>query len=210
MGQRITAKSTVDVSYEKMTSIPPNNIPSSGPASLDSVSLLSHKILTGTGSPATPSRIPMRRGSMTVRKTNSISSSTVSRNSSDRSLTASPIKSSQSVMSVNNNIGSSNSSSGTNSNSDLVNGNGNGGNNWREIQMTNTTHGSPNKSRIPVLRSVSCKIPKNICFGHKSNQKAFTMKHWYQNHHDSITNNERKDSLRDPNFAEDMKMALDN
>ena len=209
MGQRITAKSTVDVSYEKMTSIPPNNIPSSGPASLDSVSLLSHKLLTGTGSPATPSRIPMRRGSMTVRKTNSISSSTVSRNSSDRSLTASPIKSSQSVMSVNNNIGSSNSSSGTNSNSDLVNGNGNGGNNWREIQMTNNAHGSPNKSRIPVLRSVSCKIPKNICFGHKSNQKAFTMKHWYQNH-DSITNNERKDSLRDPNFAEDMKMALDN
>ena len=199
MGQRITAKSTVDVSYEKMTSIPPNNIPSSGPASLDSVSLLSHKILTGTGSPATPSRIPMRRGSMTVRKTNSISSSTVSRNSSDRSLTASPIKSSQSVMSVNNNIGSSNSSSGTNSNSDLVNGNGH----WREIQS------SPNKSRIPVLRSVSCKIPKNICFGHKSNQKAFTMKHWYQNHHDSITNNERKDSLRDPNFTEDMKMALD-
>merc|ERR1719510_233226 len=143
-----------------MTSIPPNNIPSSGPASLDSVSLLSHEILTGTGSPATPSRIPMRRGSMTVRKTNSIS--------------------------------------------DLVNGNGNGGNNWREIQMTNNAHGSPNKSRIPVLRSVSCKIPKNICFGHKSNQKAFTMKHWYQNH-DSITNNERKDSLRDPNFAEDMK-----
>ena len=108
MGQRITAKSTVDISYEKMTSVPnPCNIPSSGPASFDSVSLLSHKILTGTGSPATPSRIPMRRGSMNtvVRKTNSISSSTVSRNSSDRSLTASPIKSSQSVMSVNNNNG---------------------------------------------------------------------------------------------------------
>jgi len=192
MGQRITAKSTVDISYEKMTPVLP--IPSSGPASFDSVSLLSSKLLT---SPATPSRIPMRRASMTVRKTNSISSTATS--NSDRSLTASPIKSSQSVMSVNNNNNGSNSSSGTNSNSDLVNGNGN----WREI------HSSPNKSRIPVLRSVSCKIPKNICFGHKSNQKAFTMKHWYQNH-DSITNNERKDSLRDPNFAEDMKMALDN
>ena len=69
MGQRITAKSTVDISYEKMTPVLP--IPSSGPASFDSVSLLSSKLLT---SPATPSRIPMRRASMTVRKTNSISS----------------------------------------------------------------------------------------------------------------------------------------
>ena len=169
MGQRLTAKSTVDISYE--------TILSSGPASLDSVPMTS-KIFT---SPATPSRIPMRRGSMTVRKTNSTSSTatTASVSSPDRSLTASPIKS-QSVMSVNNN--------GHNE-QDLVNGN----------------HHSPNKSRIPVLRSASCKIPKNICFG-KSSQKAFTMKHWYQ----TFSNGERKDSLQSTNFAEDMKMALDN
>ncbi len=36
---------------------------------------------------------------------------------------------------------------------------------------------SPNKSRIPVLRSPSYKVPKNVCFG-KGQQKAFDMKHW--------------------------------
>jgi len=71
--------------------------------------------------------------------------------------------------------------------------------------MNGNVHGSPIKSRIPVLRTSSCKIPKNLCFGHKSNQKAFTMKHWYQNY----SNGERKDSLQDAAFENDMKMALE-
>ena len=63
---------------------------------------------------------------------------------------------------------------------------------------------SPNKSRIPVLRSPSYKVPKNVCFG-KGSQKAFDMKHWYQ----TIARSTRTASLEESNFERDMKMALD-
>ena len=63
---------------------------------------------------------------------------------------------------------------------------------------------SPNKSRIPVLRSPSYKVPKNVCFG-KGSQKAFDMKHWYQ----TIARSTRTASQEESNFERDMKMALD-
>ena len=71
---------------------------------------------------------------------------------------------------------------------------------------------SPNKSRIPVLRSPSYKVPKNVCFG-KGQQKAFDMKHWYQ----TIARSTRTASSEESNFSQkmaenferDMKMALD-
>jgi hypothetical protein len=140
------------------------------------------------------------------KKTNSNSSTATTASmvsSPDRSLTSSPVKSrsSASVMTTNNNPGGSSSNNAGGAacpgGDDSVNNN------------------SPNKSRIPILRSASYKIPKTVCFG-KSSNRAFSMRHWYQSdqHHGSrqapnIRNDaDHGDVLEGANFEEDMKMAL--
>jgi len=166
MGQRLTAKSTFDMSTAE----------SNGQMEMTPPPI---RRLSG---------IPTRRGSISVKKMNSTSSTatTASVSSPDRSLTASPTKSRSSV-SMNNNSTVLAASPSSNISRDDLNGNS-----------------SPNKSRIPVLRSPSYKVPKNVCFG-KGSQKAFDMKHWYQ----TIARSTRTASQEESNFERDMKMALD-
>jgi len=173
MGQRLTAKSVFDMTTEPVA-------PSNGQIDMTPPTI---RRLSG---------IPTRRGSISVKKMNSTSSTatTASVSSPDRSLTASPTKSRSSV-SMNNNSPAAPSHASR----DDLNGNS-----------------SPNKSRIPVLRSPSYKVPKNVCFG-KGQQKAFDMKHWYQ----TIARSTRTASSEESNFSQkmaenferDMKMALD-
>ena len=180
MGQRLTAKSTFELS-ESQHQTP----------SIDETELsLNYQSLTPPTSKrfVSVSGIPTRRAHFSVKKMNSTSSTatTASVSSPDRSLTASPTKSRSSV-SMNNN-------SRNGGGHDDLNGNLNSA----------SSGSSPNKSRIPVLRSPSYKVPRNVCFGHGS-KKAFDMKHWYQ----TIARSTRTVSMEEANFERDMKMALD-
>ena len=77
---------------------------------------------------------------------------------------------------------------------------------------------SPSKSRIPVLRSSSYRVPKTISFGFGV-PKVFPMhskktsdpggKHWHQVHKKSTKNDVNVATpIENPNF-DDMRMALD-
>lgn len=187
MGQRLSAKSTIDITRDVLDSSaslingaakmdfnpsPPTGVNCQEDAFLTAKSTSPKKFGMVSG-------IPLRTA---VRKANSTSSTATSASisSPERSFAASPTKS-RSVVSVHNNNGQ------------VINDDLNG----------NSGSSSPNKSRIPVLRSASCKVPKNFSFG--QTRRAFEMKHWYQ----TASKSEKTDSLEDALFEQDLKMALE-
>lgn len=128
-----------------------------------------------------------------LRKLSTASSTTTTTTSSpDRSLTGSPVKS-RSSASVNSTCF----------------------NNPQPPHGEDNRNNNSQKSRIPVLRSSSYKVPKNVCFGHgmqkvfhsTGNKKLSYDRHWY--HRGNETRMETTTMSIDKVEFNDMKMALD-